>query len=95
MNLQSAGAGSHGGSGGRGGRVDITIDERHTNLLLAVDWNVDGGMGGAAGRNGSPGNGGPGGKGGQGYAWSVQRYELRSPVPTNNISHLKGGAYRN
>ncbi|KAF8244343.1 hypothetical protein K440DRAFT_663509, partial [Wilcoxina mikolae CBS 423.85] len=51
----NAGAGSHGGSGRAAGTVEIAIDERHTNLLAAVDWCVDGGKGGPAGKNGNPG----------------------------------------
>jgi hypothetical protein len=65
----SAGGGSNGADGGKGGRIRIYVDEDKTHLLLATSWDVNGGKGGPAGEHGVPGPGGKGGKGGQGYTW--------------------------
>ena len=78
----SAGAGSHGAAGGRGGTVEIAVDEAHMNLLFAVDVDTSGGAGGAPGRNGRPGAGGLGGKGGKAHEWSP-------PQLTQEVSGLK------
>ena len=47
------------------------MDEDNTHLLLATNWDVQGGAGGAPGRHGKPGQGGKGGKGGAGHKWQV------------------------
>ena len=47
------------------------MDEDNTHLLLATNWDVQGGAGGAPGRHGQPGQGGKGGKGGAGHKWQV------------------------
>lgn len=67
----SAGRGSHGAVGGEGGNVTIYVDEDRLHLLLAVSWDVRGGLGGAEGNHGQPGIGGAGGAGGRCFVWYV------------------------
>jgi hypothetical protein len=68
-NLCSAGAGSNGADGGKGGMINICVDEDKTHLLLATTWDISGGKGGGAGEHGIPGPGGKGGEGGRSFTW--------------------------
>jgi hypothetical protein len=65
----AAGRGSSGADGGPGGDLHIILDESSTHLLMAVSWDLRGGIGGRAGHHGTSGNGGKGGKGGLGWQW--------------------------
>lgn len=65
----AAGQGSCGANGGPGGDIHIIVDESSTHLLMAVSWDLRGGIGGRAGKHGTPGSGGTGGTGGQGWRW--------------------------
>ena len=69
LNNLSAGQGTHGANGGDGGFIELHVDEQNTHLLLAVKWDVRGGLGGAPGLHGNPGAAGRGGHGGQGHVW--------------------------
>jgi hypothetical protein len=69
--VHRAGNGTDGADGGRGGTIQIHVDEDKTHLLVAVDWEVKGGQGGPPGQHGTPGLGGKGGPGGQPLSWSV------------------------
>lgn len=66
--LHSAGLTS-GVDGGRGGRIEISVDEDSTHLLFAVQWDISGGRGGDPGHHSEPGLGGHGGYGGSGHQW--------------------------
>lgn len=59
-----------GADGGPGGRVEVTVSEDDTPLLMLLRHDVHGGDGGAPGTNGSGGSGGSGGRGGDSYSWS-------------------------
>ncbi|KAH8600119.1 hypothetical protein B0O99DRAFT_737601 [Bisporella sp. PMI_857] len=75
------GRGTHGADGGPGGTIEIHVEEDKTHLLMAVNWQVNGGKGGAPGQHGRGGAGGIGGIGGQGYSWDEQtgyRYRCTS-----------------
>lgn len=65
----NGGFGSDGANGGDGGIVNITVDDDKLDLLLAVGWNIQGGVGGEPGQHGNGGNGGPGGTGGASFTW--------------------------
>ena len=65
----SGGYGTDGADGGNGGTVFVRVKEQDAHLLLAVDWDIDGGKGGNSGAHGNPGDGGEGGDGGVGCTW--------------------------
>ncbi|KAM7206582.1 hypothetical protein V8F20_002708 [Naviculisporaceae sp. PSN 640] len=64
-----AGLGTDGAAGGNGGHVYMTVQETDMDTLLALRWDVTGGVGGESGRHGVPGEGGWGGQGGAGFDW--------------------------
>jgi hypothetical protein len=66
------------------------VDENRTHLLLAVSWDVRGGLGGAEGHHGQPGIGGTGGLGGQRFVWYL-RLQL---YLEQSLIYPKGGARR-
>ncbi|KAH7356021.1 hypothetical protein BKA66DRAFT_256362 [Pyrenochaeta sp. MPI-SDFR-AT-0127] len=66
----NGGYGSSGADGAAGGNVFVTVHEEDTDLLLPLEYDVNGGAGGASGEHGEPGDGGTGGLGGQGHVWT-------------------------
>jgi hypothetical protein len=60
-----------GGDGGRGGIIDLVIEDVQANLLMAFDYDVSGGSGGSPGTHGIAGKGGIKGRGGKQYEWQV------------------------
>jgi len=65
----SGGYGSNGADGAAAGNLFVTVHEEDTDLLMPLEFNVNGGPGGASGQHGEPGDGGVGGRGGQGHVW--------------------------
>lgn len=47
----------------------MRVQETDMDTLLALRWNVKGGVGGKSGIHGARGRGGPGGRGGAGCEW--------------------------
>lgn len=78
VNGGPGGDGGDGGDGGPGGqaghaaRIDISVNDEDTDLLLLVKRQprTTGGYGGQGGRGGDGGSGGQGGRGGRGFTWS-------------------------
>ncbi|KAF8855606.1 hypothetical protein BDZ45DRAFT_804902 [Acephala macrosclerotiorum] len=64
------GYGSNGADGAAGGNVFVTINEDDTDLLIGLEYDVQGGAGGLSGQHGEPGDGGIGGRGGSPHAWT-------------------------
>lgn len=69
--LHSGGYGSNGADGAAGGHIFITVNDEDTDLLLPLEFDVQGGAGGQSGQHGEPGDGGIGGRGGRAFAWFV------------------------
>ncbi|CAO2648302.1 Nn.00g075690.m01.CDS01 [Neocucurbitaria sp. VM-36] len=65
----AAGRGSCGADGGPGGDIHVIIDESSTHLLMAVSWDLRGGVGGRPSKHGKPGSGGTSGTRGEGWLW--------------------------
>jgi hypothetical protein len=69
----SGGYGSNGAPGAAAGNVFVTVHDDDTDLLLPIDYDVNGGPGGQSGQHGEPGDGGMGGRGGNPHAWTESR----------------------
>lgn len=69
----SGGYGSNGADGAASGNIFITVPEDGTDLLIPLEYDLQGGSRGASGQHGEPGDGGIGGKGGKPHAWYATR----------------------
>ncbi|KAH0564731.1 hypothetical protein GP486_001878 [Trichoglossum hirsutum] len=76
---ENGGMGAPGGDGGYGtsgadgadaGNVFVSVSEDDLDLLIALQWDINGGKGGLSGTHGDPGDGGIGGNGGDGCTWT-------------------------
>ena len=76
-----------GAAGGPGGRIDVTVREEDTPLLMLLRHDVRGGAGGPPGMNGSGGSGGAGGDGGDSYSWTETEYYTDSNGNRQSRTH--------
>ena len=67
----SGGYGTNGADGAAGGNIFVTVNDDDTDLLVGLEYEVQGGVGGVSGQHGEPGDGGTGGRGGAPHAWFV------------------------
>ncbi|CAM1508808.1 Fc.00g025470.m01.CDS01 [Cosmosporella sp. VM-42] len=84
-----AGKGTDGARAGNAGHAYITVDESDMDTLIALNWDVTGGVGGEGGAHGVAGRGGRGGPGGAGCSWTER--QIRSW--TDSYGNTQSGYY--